>query len=87
MSLGFALTTLPATAQYIYVQTAPPAPIQEVVPTSPGAGYVWVGGYYAWTGGRYAWRRGYWAHHAGAWCAGHWHHNHHGYYWSDGRWC
>jgi hypothetical protein len=87
MGLGFALSALPGSAQYVYVQVGPPAPVYETVPASPGAGYVWVGGYYTYEGGRYVWRHGYYAHHAGHWCAGAWHHNHHGYYWSEGRWC
>jgi hypothetical protein len=85
---GFAGSLAPANAQaYIYVQTAPPAPVYETVPAAPGAGYVWVGGYYNWTGGRYVWVHGHYVHHAGHWCGGHWHHNHHGYYWTAGRWC
>ena len=87
MGLGLALSALPGSAQYVYVQVGPPAPVYETVPVSPGPGYVWVGGYYTYSGGRYVWRHGYYAHHAGHWCAGAWHHNHHGYYWSEGRWC
>lgn len=87
MGLGFALAALPGSAQSVYVQVGPPAPVYEAVPVSPGAGYTWVGGYYTYTGGRYVWRHGYYAHHSGHWCAGAWHHGHHGYYWSEGRWC
>jgi hypothetical protein len=87
MGLGFALAALPGSAQSVYVQVGPPAPVYEAVPLSPGAGYTWVGGYYTYTGGRYVWRHGYYAHHSGHWCAGAWHHGHHGYYWSEGRWC
>lgn len=85
---GYIGTSMPANAQaYIYVQTAPPAPVYETVPAAPGPGYVWVGGYYQWTGGRYVWVHGHYAHHAGHWCAGHWRHEHRGWYWTEGRWC
>ncbi len=42
------------------VMTAPPAPYQEVVPVSPGLGYVWIGGYWNWVGGRHVWAGGHW---------------------------
>jgi hypothetical protein len=87
VGLGFALSALPGSAQYVYAQYGPPAAVYETVPVSPGVGYAWVGGYYEWNGGHYVWRRGYWAHHGGRWCAGTWHHSHHGYYWTEGRWC
>jgi hypothetical protein len=88
MGLGFALTALPAPADYIYVQVGPPAAVYEVVPARPHAGYVWVGGYYRWYGGRYTWVHGRYVQHAGNWCGGQWRHTpKRGYYWSNGRWC
>ncbi len=39
------LAAVPAAAQVyggVYVQTAPPAPIYETVPASPGANYYWA---------------------------------------------
>ncbi|HLX25473.1 MAG TPA: YXWGXW repeat-containing protein [Candidatus Cybelea sp.] len=87
-ALGCIGNSLPASAQaYIYVQTAPPAPIYETVPAAPGPGYVWVGGYYRWNGNRYVWVHGHYARHAGRWCGGHWRHGAHGYYWVNGAWC
>ncbi len=44
-----------------YVQSAPPAPYQEVITVSPGVGYVWLGGSWFWSGGRHQWRAGYWS--------------------------
>jgi hypothetical protein len=39
----------------------PPRPrVVRVLPRSPGAGYVWVGGYYYPVGHRYTWHSGYW---------------------------
>lgn len=87
LAFGFVVISLPASAQ-VYVQIAPPAPVYETMPASPGRGYVWVGGYYTWSGGRYVWVHGRYVRHAGRWCAGHWHHTaRHGWYWTDGRWC
>jgi hypothetical protein len=87
-AMGFVGSSMPASAQaYIYVQTAPPAPVYETVPARPGPGYVWVGGYYRWNGSTYVWTRGHYVRHAGAWCGGHWRHGRRGYYWVAGHWC
>jgi|SRR5579862_2989231 len=78
---------LPAAAQ-VYVQVAPPAPIVETAPVSPGAGYVWVPGHYRWDGSRYVWVKGHYANHAGHWCPGGWHHNAaRGWWYVEGHWC
>jgi WXXGXW repeat (2 copies) len=47
-----------ATAAVVYIQTAPPAPRYEEVPTLR-RGYVWVPGYWNWNGRRHVWVRGY----------------------------
>jgi len=39
----------------------PPDPIYEEETDSPGAGYVWVGGYWGWTGTDWGWNWGQWA--------------------------
>ena len=73
----------------VYVDRAPPAPYQEVVPIAPGLGYVWVGGYYGWTGRDYAWNRGYWSlpvRGYSRWAPGYWHRDGRGHYWVAGRW-
>jgi hypothetical protein len=85
-------TALPAAAQVyggVYVQTGPPAPIVESVPSAPGPGYYWVSGYWRWNGYRYVWVRGAYAYppYAGAvWRPGHWAHGPYGWYWRAGHW-
>jgi hypothetical protein len=49
-----------ANAQYTaIVSTAPPPPLQEVVP-GPRSGYVWAPGHYEWRGNQHVWVRGHW---------------------------
>jgi hypothetical protein len=74
---------------YVYVRSAPPEPVVEVVTVSPSAGYVWIPGYYRWDDGRYYWVRGRWEHAPRGrvvWVPGRWAHNRHGWYWVNGRW-
>ena len=88
LAAGLFLLAIPAAAQvYVYVASAPPAPMVETIPASPGTGYTWVGGYWHWNGSRYVWVHGHYMHHAGRWCGGHWHHGPRGYYWVEGNWC
>jgi opacity protein-like surface antigen len=54
------------TTQQIIVQSAPPAPIYEVVPAAR-AGYSWSPGYYEWRGDRYVWNSGRWIEHREGW--------------------
>lgn len=85
---------LPVTAQepggtVIYVQTAPPAPVYETVPASPGSTYYWVSGYWSWDGSRYVWVHGHYVAvpYAGAvWHPGHWADGPNGWYWVPGHW-
>lgn len=85
-------TAVPAAAQVyggVYVRTAPPAPIYETVPASPGSGYYWVAGYYQWNGYRYAWVRGHYAlvpYSGAVWRPGHWVQGPQGWYWRPGHW-
>jgi hypothetical protein len=72
-----------------YVQTAPPRAQHEEVGVAPGPDYIWVPGYHAWRGGTYVWISGRWdvrPHAHARWHTGRWHHNHHGWFWIDGRW-
>ncbi|WP_395705912.1 hypothetical protein [Casimicrobium huifangae] len=67
----------------------PPAAYVEPIPATPGAGYVWIGGYYSWVGGRYLWNRGHWTlPPAGyrTWNTGYWHRDYRGHYWVPGHW-
>ena len=73
----------------VYVQAAPPAPIYEAVPGSPGAGYYWIPGHWRWNGYRYVWIRGHYSYrpYAGAvWRPGRWVYGPNGYYWVEGHW-
>ena len=57
IALGAAFAPLPALAQAdfrLYIGSAPPAPVYEVVP-GPRHGYVWAPGYWEWRGHRHAW--------------------------------
>jgi hypothetical protein len=73
----------------VYVQTAPPEPVVEVVSVSPGAGYAWIPGRHRWDGRNYLWVAGHWqAAPRGrtVWVTGRWASSSQGWYWVDGRW-
>lgn len=45
----------------VYPDTAPPAPVVEAQPPSPGPGYVWVGGSWVWGDNHHwSWEKGQW---------------------------
>jgi hypothetical protein len=48
----------PSLAHAQFVRIAPPEPVVEVVPPSPGPTYVWVPGYHRWDGRHHVWVRG-----------------------------
>jgi hypothetical protein len=81
--------TVPAFAQ-VYVNVAPPAPISEAQPVSPGSGYTWVPGFYRWDGSQYVWTHGHWMRppqSGQVWVPGHWVESPHGrWHWRDGHW-
>ena len=55
----------------IGVRIGAPPPVRiRVQPRSPGAGYVWVGGYWYPVGSRYTWHNGYWT--RPAYAGAHW---------------
>lgn len=61
IAIGAAFAPLPALAQsdfQLYIGSAPPAPIYEVVPAARH-GYVWAPGYWEWRGHRHSWVRGH----------------------------
>lgn len=71
------------------IDEAPPQDQVEVVPASPGPGYVWVGGYYYRSYGHWYWHPGRWAYppHPGAvWVRGRWYHGRGGWHFSAGFW-
>lgn len=90
---GCVIAPLPARGPYAseqgpVVEVAPPSPQYEVVPASPGAGYVWIGGYWTWQLGRHVWIGGRWAlPPAGhVWVPGYWGRAGHGWRWHGGYW-
>ena len=73
----------------VYVPTAPPPPVAEVAPASPGPGYVWIAGYHRWDGARYVWVGGRWEigpSPRARWVPGHWRHDRGGWTWVPGHW-
>ncbi|HET6376485.1 MAG TPA: YXWGXW repeat-containing protein [Methylocella sp.] len=51
----------PAAAQVAVVERPMPAPLVEVVPAAPRAGYAWVPGHWVWRRGAWFWVRGHYA--------------------------
>jgi hypothetical protein len=45
----------------IHIGAPPPMRVVRVRPRSPGAGYVWIGGYWYPQGNRYKWHEGYYS--------------------------
>src|SRR5687767_4862443 len=45
---------------YVYVQTLPPDPLYEDIPSAPSYGYVWIDGYWHWNGYEWIWMSGHW---------------------------
>lgn len=89
VTLLLALPAPASAAVRIYVNAAPPPLVVETRPVSPGARYVWVGGFHRWDGRAYVWVPGRWALPPRArarWVAGHWAHHRRGWYWIEGRW-
>lgn len=69
------------------IRIGPPPPVRvlRVQPRSPGAGYVWVGGYWYPTGNHYKWHDGYWT--RPAYTGAHWVEPHHdGERYFEGYW-
>ena len=66
----------------------PPTPI-EVIPDSPDAAYVWVGGHWRWHDDDFEWVRGSWEKpeaRTHEWHPGRWDYDRHGWYYIDGHW-
>ncbi len=72
-----------------YVMREPPAARVEVIPVSPGAEYVWVGGHWGWRRENYEWISGRWmipARGYSAWVPGHWERDRAGWFFIEGHW-
>ncbi len=76
--------------QTTVIRTAPPAPMNEAVPTdSPYAGAVWIPGHFEWTGDTYTWRHGHWDRPPASmhvWVPGHWDNVGGSWVWTEGHW-
>jgi len=73
----------------VVVRVAPPPPVVEHRPVSPGTRYVWTDGHHRWNGHRYVRVSGRWAvppHAGGAWVPGHWAERGGGWVWIEGHW-
>jgi len=74
----------------IFVNTAPPAPINELPPEEKpdGADVVWIPGYWAWDNTQYVWVSGTWRHLVPnhQWIPGYWHDAQGGWQWVAGYW-
>ncbi len=76
------------TAVVVAPQPPPPPPVETVVVTSPGPGYVWIGGEWIWNGGWY-WARGHWGvppHPYRIWVGSSWGRGPHGWHRYPGHW-
>jgi hypothetical protein len=83
------LALQPAAFGQVVITVAPPVPIVETIPPSPGPNWVWVGGYHQFRGGRYVWIKGHYAHppHPGqSWVAGHYDKRGKGWVYVGGHW-
>jgi len=56
---AFGSVTVPAGAQVVFVETAPPPPRAERMPP-PRHGYVWSPGHWEWRRGHHVWMPGQW---------------------------
>jgi hypothetical protein len=89
LMLAGGLALQPAAVGQVVITVAPPAPIVETVPPSPGPQWVWDGGYHAWRGGKYVWVPGHYIKKPrpnAVWVAGHYDKRGHGYVFVPGRW-
>ena len=88
--IGACVTAPPPPPRYVYADSAPPPDQVEVIPVSPGPGYVWTNGWWEWGPSRtYVWVPGKWdrAPHANAhWVRPQWRRSERGWYRQDGHW-
>jgi hypothetical protein len=45
--------------QFVVPTAPPPIVVEKTIPTSPGAGYAWIGGAWSWNN-HWTWQRGHW---------------------------
>jgi WXXGXW repeat (2 copies) len=72
----------------IIVSTQPPPPRVEVVPMSPGPGFIWVRGHWSWHHEHWVWIDGHWdrvAQPGAVWVPGQWVARGNGWVWVEGH--
>jgi hypothetical protein len=80
--------TFAADCLVTYPLAGPPPRRVEVIPASPGHGFVWIEGYWRWSGNAYFWVPG---HHVKArsgyvWVPGYWQQKGRHWIWREGHW-
>jgi hypothetical protein len=80
----------PSGGYEVTASEAPPAPIYEAIPYSPGPEYFWIGGHWHWNHG-WVWLGGHYDRHphfhpGGGWEAGHWDRRGGSWVWHEGHW-
>ena len=72
----------------IVVQSQPPAERVEVIPMSPGPGFIWIRGHWSWHHERWVWIGGHWdriQHPNSVWVSGQWVARGNGWVWVEGH--
>jgi hypothetical protein len=72
-----------------YAGREPPRTPIEVIPDSPGDGYVWVSGHWRWENDDFQWVTGSWEkppHKNEGWVPGRWGFDQYGWYYVNGHW-
>ena len=72
-----------------YAGHEPPPTTVEVIPDSPGEGYVWVGGHWRWENDDFQWVKGSWEKPPAKtteWIPGRWDYDRRGWFYIKGRW-
>jgi hypothetical protein len=59
-AIGFCLLAAAGAGCSRMMVEAPPPARADIITTTPGPGYVWVGGYWGLSWGHYVWIRGHW---------------------------
>jgi hypothetical protein len=89
LMLAGGLALQPTAVGQVVITVAPPAPIVETIPASPGPLWVWDPGYHAWRGGKYVWVPGHYVKKRRAndvWVAGHYNKSGRGWVYVPGHW-
>jgi hypothetical protein len=76
-------------AGVVYISERPPVERVEVIPATPGVGFVWIKGHWGYGGNRYEWVSGRWERPAEGrreWVAERWEHDRNGWYFVEGHW-